>query len=428
MKTLLKSTVLFLGALVISCASSSKATPEEIAATTALLGVLNIDPETGLPYSPGELLGSFQKYYDLGDFETTSKSIFASVDWEVSPELSLTTGLRFTEDSQDYVGCSGDIEGSMQPNVNIFNRFFFLGFYGQAAPAAPLEQNACNTYSETTNSFGEVVSDLSEDNVSWRLAANYTPDAFEDLLLFASISQGFKAAAVPVNAASKAEQNAPATQESLLAYEAGFKAGLLDGAMQANASLFFYDYEDKQGSSFFPDPIYTALSQLQNAPKAEAYGLDAEVTWLIVPELTAIGGLTLLNTEYKEFDTFDFAGLPDDASGDEFLYSPDTSASLTLIYDNDITPDLGMNAALSARWQSDSTAGDPNNPLYDIDSYALLNGSVGLYSLENGWEFSIWGKNLTDEYYWQQITSNANVILRFAGKPRTFGASLSYRF
>lgn len=32
MKTLLKSTVLFLGALVISCASSSKATPEEIAA------------------------------------------------------------------------------------------------------------------------------------------------------------------------------------------------------------------------------------------------------------------------------------------------------------------------------------------------------------------------------------------------------------
>ncbi|MEQ9436170.1 hypothetical protein [Hyphomonas sp.] len=57
-----------------------------------------------------------------------------------------------------------------------------------------------------------------------------------------------------------------------------------------------------------------------------------------------------------------------------------------------------------------------------------LNGSIGLGSANSKWESSVWGQNLTDEYDWQQITSNANVVLRFAGMPRTYGASLTYRF
>ncbi|WP_321489295.1 TonB-dependent receptor domain-containing protein [uncultured Hyphomonas sp.] len=404
-------------------------TPAEIAQTQFLIdNVLNIDPETGLPYSPAELLGAFQKYRDIGNFESTSWSIFANANWDLTPEFVLTTGIRYTQDEQEYLGCSQDIEGSMQPNVNVFNRFFFLSFYQQAAPAAPLLQNQCVTYSETNNAFGYVDSNVDEDNVSWRVALDYTPEQFENILFYGSVSKGYKSASTPVNAASKAEQNFPATQESLLAYELGVKAGLFDSRMQANASVFFYDYTDKQVSAFFPDPIYTALSQLQNAPEGEAYGFEADVTYLVTPELTAIAGLTLLQTEYGSFDTFDFAGRPINSQGDPFLYSPETTASLTLLYDKPITTDLGLRGSLSGRWQSDSTAGDPENPLYDIDSYGVLNGTIGIYSLNDNWEFSIWGQNLTDEYYWQQITSNANVILRFAGRPRTYGATLSYKF
>ena len=387
---------------------------------------LNIDPETGLPYSVTELLQSFQTYTDIGEFETTTMSVFANADWQLTDTLSLTTGLRFTEDSQDYVGCSKDVGGSMQPNVNVFNRTFFLGFYGLSSPTPALEENQCNTFSEATNTFGTVTSDLTEDNLSWRIVSNWTPT--NNLLLFASVSEGFKSASTPVNAASKAEQNAPATQESLLAYEVGIKAGLLDGRMQTNASLFYYDYTDKQVSSFFPDPIYRALSRLQNAPTGEAYGLDAEVTWLLAEPLTAIGGVTLLRTEYGDFPTSDAFGLPTNNEGDPFLYSPETSLSLTLLYDDEVSPNWGLRGSLSGRWQSDSTAGDPNDPLYDIDAYGTLNGSVSLYSLNDHWEVGFWGKNLTDEYYWQQIATNANVVLRFAGRPRTFGMSLSYTY
>ncbi len=393
-----------------------------------LVSLVNVDPETGQPYSAAELLSSFQTYYDTGDFESTTTSIFANADWELTPEFSLTTGLRYTDDKQEYVGCSGDVNGSMQPNVNVFNRVFFTAIYGLATPPAPLLENGCNTYDLETNSFTAVTSDVKEDNVSWRVVGNWTPASLENTLFFASVSKGYKSASTPVNAASKSEQNAPATQESLLAYEVGVKAGLFDQRMQANASLFYYDYTDKQVSSFFPDPIYRALSRLQNAPEGEAYGLDAELTWLVAEHLTAIGGLTLLQTEFGTFETSDAFGLPTNRQGDPFMYSPETTASLTLMYDRPVSDTLGFRSALSGRWQSESTAGDPDDPQYDIDSYGVLNGSVGIYSLDDNWEVSVWGKNLTDEYYWQQIASNANVVLRFAGRPRTYGASLSYRF
>ena len=396
------------------------------AQTSALVGLVNIDPETGQPYSAADLLNSFQTYYDIGEFESKTWSVFASVDWELTPEFTLTTAARYTDDSQDYIGCSGDIGGSMQPNVNVFNRVFFTGLYGLAVPPAALTEGGCNTYSLTNNEFGAVESNVEEDNISWRVVGNWTPN--DDVLLFASVAKGYKSAATPVNAASKAEQNFPATQESLVAYEVGAKASLMDGAMQANGTLFFYDYKDKQVSSFFPDPIYRALSQLQNAPSGEAYGLDTEITWLMTPELTAIGSATFLHTEYGSFPTADSFGNPTNLEGDPFLYSPETSLSLTFIYDDQITPDLGLRGSLNARWQSESTAGNPDDPLYDIDSYGLLNGTIGIYSLDNNWEISLWGRNLTDEYYWHQVASNANVVLRFAGKPRTYGVSLNYTF
>ncbi len=395
-------------------------------AISGLVSAVNVDPETGLPYTAADLLNSFQTYYDTGNFESTTASIFANADWEITPEFSLTTGIRYTQDSQEYAGCSGDVNGSMQPNVNVFNRVFFSLLYGLPTPPAALEENACNTYDLATNSFGPVASDTDEDNVSWRIVGNWTPR--DNMLLFASVTQGFKSASTPVNAASKSEQNAPATQEDLLAYETGIKAQFFNQRLQTNASLFYYDYTDKQSAAFFPDPIYRALSRLQNIPKAEAYGLDAELTWLVNENLTAIGGVTLLKTEIKEFDTSDAFGLPTSNAGDPLLYSPETSASLALLYDRPLTDELGLRGSLSGRWQSDSTAGDPSDRNYDIDAYGILNGSIGVYSIDDKWDLSLWGQNLTDEYYWQQITSNANVILRFAGKPRTYGISLSYRY
>src|SRR3546814_17281804 len=94
--------------------------------------------------------------------------------------------------------------------------------------------------------------------------------------LYASVSRGYKSGTSPVNAASKARQNAPVVQEKLTAYELGVKATLADRLLQANFAAFYYDYKDKQIRTYFADPIYTALSRPDKVPKSKAYGRERE--------------------------------------------------------------------------------------------------------------------------------------------------------
>ncbi|MFV8819395.1 TonB-dependent receptor [Haliea sp. E17] len=375
-------------------------------------------------YSAEEASQAFRTYRDSADIDVRSWSVFGNLTWEFNDSLSLTGGLRYTEDKQDYAGCSSDFNGNMLPNVNITNRFLFFSFYNQLP--GEVSQGNCHTYDPDSASFGLVKSTLDEDNVAWRMALNWWP--VQDVLLYTSISQGAKSGETPVNPANLAEQNAPVKQEELLSYEAGIKATLLDGSLQANATAFFYDYSDKQLNVYFADPIYTALPRLDNIPDSEAYGLDTEISWRITPNLTAIAAATWLHTEVQDYEGINSAGLPENFDGADFLYSPDFSGTLTLLYARPISERLGISASFNARHQSDSYANLSGDDDFTIDAYSLYSASIGLNTLDGRWDLALWGDNLADEYYWVAVTQGANTIIRFPGKARTYGATLTYRF
>ncbi|MFN3856515.1 MAG: TonB-dependent receptor [Caulobacter sp.] len=374
-------------------------------------------------YTALEASQAFRTFVDEGEIDTTTASLFANADWTVTDSFKVTTGIRWTRDEQSYSGCSRDFNSNMLPNVNVTNRALFFGVYGLVAP---ITTGQCNTFNPNTASFGLVTSELDETNVAWRVALNWTP--IEDVMLYASVSRGAKAGATPINAANISTQNAPARQEILLAYEVGAKAGLLDGRMQANVSGFYYDYEDKQLSVYFADPIYTALARLNNVPESRAYGVDGDVTWRLTPNFTVMGSATWLQTEVIGYTGINSAGLPQNFDGRPFLYSPEWQTSLTLAYDGPLTEAFDLQAAVNWRWQSESHADLEGNPLFEIPEYGLLNASVGLGATSGRWSVQLWGRNLADEYYWSAVSSNANTVVRFPGMPRTFGVSLSLRY
>lgn len=381
-------------------------------------------PFNGGGFTAAQMAQAFRTYVDRGDIETKTWSLFANADYRLTEALKLTGGIRYTEDTQDYVGCSRDFQGSMLPNVNVVNRALFFQTYGVLV--GQIAQGGCVTFDPATRTFGPVVSKLDENNIAWRLALDWTPA--ENLLLFGSVSRGAKAGATPINAANISTQNAPAKQELLTAYEVGLKAGLLDRRMQVNVSGFYYDYDDKQLSVYFADPIYTALSRLQNVPKGEAYGVDGEVTWRVTPELTVIASGTLLHTEVKNYVGINSAGRPQDFDGAPFLYSPKRSGALTVLYGRELTDSLGLQAALNARWQDDSHADLEGDPRFEIKDYGLVNASLGVHAADDSWRAQLWVRNLTNTYYWTAVSSNANVVVRFPGQPRTYGASLTFAF
>lgn len=375
-------------------------------------------------YTPTDLSQAFRTFVDEGHIETKTWSVFANADWRLTDEWKLTTGVRYTEDKQEYRGCSHDFNGSMLPNVNVVNRALYFQAYGVLA--APISENQCNTFDPVTGRFGEVVSTLDEDNVSWRVALDWAPS--DGTLLYTSVSRGAKAGTTPINPANLARQNAPVTQELLTAYEVGVKSRLADQTVQANLSAFYYDYTDKQISTFFADPIYTALTRLDNVPKSNAYGLDGELTWQPVDGFTIdLAGLWL-QTKVEGYLGTNAAGQPENYDGAEFIYSPEFQGSLSFIYDRPLTDNLALRMTLNGRYQTESNTIFEDIDLYKIPSYGTVNASVGLASPDDRWSFTIWTRNALDEYYWSAVASNANVVVRFPSPPRTFGATLAINF
>jgi iron complex outermembrane receptor protein len=387
------------------------------------LGLLDT-PFNCCGYTVTEAQQAFRTFRDGADIKADSWSVYTNADWTLTDELSLTTGLRYTQDTQNYDGCSRDFNGNMLPNVNTTGRYLFNTFYGLLAD--PIAQGDCNTFDQSTGQFGEVSSHLDEDNVPWRVALNWQYNV--DTLLYTSVSEGFKSGVTPVIAANLAVQSAPVEQEQLLAYEVGLKSTLLEQRMQLNLSTFYYDYQDKQLAVYFADPIFTTLVRLDNVPEAAAYGVDAQLTWLFHANFTAILAGTFLHTEVQNYTGINSVGQPQDFDGADFLYSPERNGSATLLYDRDITGKLGISASLNAQYQSQSRADLEGSRLGQVDGYTLYNATFGIHTLDGHWDLSFWSNNLTDEYYWMAVTQNSNTVIRFAGKSRTYGTSLTYHF
>jgi outer membrane receptor protein involved in Fe transport len=178
----------------------------------------------------------------------------------------------------------------------------------------------------------------------------------------------------------------------------------------------------------FADPIYAVLGRIANIPKSHAYGLDGDVTWAITDHLTAMASATYIDTYIGTYIGVNEAGLPQNFKGGQFPYSPHWQGALTLNYDTPINDAFGLQATVNEHWQSGSCADLCTNSVYAIKSYALLNASIGIHTSDNRWLFSLWGRNLTNKYYWSSVANNTNTYVRFPGMTRTFGASLTYNF
>ena len=375
-------------------------------------------------YTSTDLSQAFRSYEDIGHIETNTWSVFANGDWRLNEALRLNAGVRYTEDEQKYHGCSRDFNGNMLPNVNVVNRALYLQTYGVFA--APISQGQCNTFDPTTGTFGEVRSTLDEDNLAWRVSLDW--NVADQTLMYLSASRGAKAGTTPINAANLARQNAPVKQELLTAYELGLKSTLAQNRVQLNLSGFFYDYQDKQISTYFADPIYTALARLDNVPKSAAYGVEGELTWSPSRSLTLAASALWLHTEIQDYIGTNAAGQPQNFDGAEFIYSPEFQGSLSVIFDHEITDALGLQVTLNTRYQSESNTIFEDLPLYALPSYGLVNASIGLHGRDDRWSVTLWGRNLADEYSWSAVASNANVVVRFPNPPLTYGATLGFKF
>jgi iron complex outermembrane receptor protein len=404
----------------------------------------------------GELLPGLR--WDSIDTNISQKvksyAAFGNVDFNVSENLKILAGIRYTKNIRDAAQCNSDNSVNQNLSKTFGNATFIpgLGFYDLQSLAlglpdaghVVLQPGQCHSLNDIAAPtdpayFRPIVTPwktrLSEDNVSFRVGANYKTDGGS--LLYATISQGYKAGLYTNLSAGAVSQYFPAVQEKLVAYEAGVKVPLLDRKVRFNASGFYYDYSNKQIRARTRDPRFGLLEALINVPKSYILGAEAELTARPVEGLDLSLSGTYLKSkvtshfqDVKGLAVYNQAGYTGDFYGSKLPYTPSFSAVFDGQYEFPVNSRISAFFGGTVRYNGSYNTTFANNILkadvYNINSYAILDLRAGLAAPDGSWKLTAYGQNVTNKYYETGVFS-AETDFVFAGRPSTYGLRLSIR-
>ena len=392
------------------------------------------------------------------DIDVIKKSYAAYVNAEIdlTDRLGLDVGLRYTIDKNtrdrfnvSRLATDGTPIGSWVPNNNpLFGQGTAIGGAGGldaafippgAAPLClPAPTPFCATGVYTNGSFTDAsVPSRSVTDKEWsgKITLNY--QAADDVLVYGSYSRGFRAGSWNGGLfyADNANDNgAFASPEFLDAFELGFKSEFFGRSLRLNGGIFYYDYKDQQ---FINQVGISGL--LVNAGGAEMLGAELELLWAAADGLTLQAGLGWLDSEYTELDLADLS-TPDtsdtiDLSGNQLLGAPELTLNFAADYEHEIGDSALVKLHVDGNYTSDQWFSAYNDALnYGAirqDGYWLFNAKATVANIEETIALSLWVKNLADKNY-DVFAINLQGGFGFdyfiEGRPRTYGAELSFKF
>jgi iron complex outermembrane receptor protein len=263
----------------------------------------------------------------------------------------------------------------------------------------------------------------------------------EENMLYASVAKGVKAGGFN-NAAAASEQTYD--EETNWTYELGSKNLFADGSLLLNAALYYIDWQDIQGSEPPEDASINSAAVIGNIGDATSMGIELNSTWHITQNFFLDLGYAYNDAEYDsgEYDTAqrylyynceqdivvagDLCG-DTNIKGNKLPRNSEHQAIGALNFNMSVAGDWMINARVAANYQSKQYT-TPLNQAH-VPSRTLVDANIVLSS-GAGWEFAVWGKNLTDEEYAAGVLNilEQNKYMVSLGAPRTWGARLKYSF
>lgn len=370
----------------------------------------------------------FRDFVIRNDQKIETVAAFASVDYEIAPALTLQGSLRYTDQRRDANGCFLDAgDGAFATAFG--NLYSLLATVGSGVPTTvTIPNGGCVTADATFSPVKTIPGALNEDNLSWRAGLSWKPS--NSLLVYANATKGFKAGSFSGVPAVSVTQYIPVTQESVLAYEAGFKTALLDRKVTLEGAAFYYDYNDKQILGFvnagFP---FGTLPKLLNVPKSRVQGFELSTTIRPVTGLSLRGAVSHIDSKVTEsYLTPDPYGVLIDLKNESFPNTPRWQLSGGIDFETPVSAGIDAFAGADVNYRSKSVAAFGSDPLFAIDAYALLNLRAGIKSSDDRWRAEVWGRNVTNKYYWNGVSHVIDSVSRVAGMPATYGVTVSVKY
>ncbi|NNE58511.1 MAG: TonB-dependent receptor [Hellea sp.] len=360
--------------------------------------------DKGYTINPQTFFGNASIFDSQYGFETDAIAAFANVDFAIADNLTVSGGLRYTEEEKTI------------DRTNIAVRFMGLPNFTPFVPAG--------TTGETKF-----------DDLSPQVSVNF--EASDQVNLYAKYAQGFKSGGFNGEAGSVAETLRPYNSEKVDSFEIGAKTMLADNRLMFNATAFFNKHRDMQLSVFTAQGA--AASDIRNAGSAEIKGLEFETMFQATDTFTLRGTLGLLDPEYKEFIEFG-TDVKDDRA---FPHAPKTTFSAgfdwEVMQDDRGTVTLTGDANHSSKYFTFPYSLTPTAPQQafntEADARTLFDARIAWSDIpvaDQDVELALWVKNLGDEEYLANFIDFGpgfgSLTNGYFGPPRTYGATLGISF
>jgi len=314
---------------------------------------------------------------------------FGQASYKVNDQLTLTGGLRYTDDDKDLNVVSGP---NPAPSVSV-----------------------------------------SDSKVNWDLSAFYKID--EDVSVYAKVASGFRGPSIQGRDIAFGSPASSAKSETIMSYELGLKSELFERRVRLNGAVFAYSIDDPQFSAVGGG---SNSNRLINAKKGEAYGLELDSELVVTPNFVVTAGYSYAHTKIKDStlavapcaactvtDKLNGAGLAL-VDGNPFPNAPKYTFDFTARYSYPIAS--GELFAFTD-WK---VQGYTNLFLYQSKEFYSKGDfegglKLGYANKDAGWELAAFARNITNESNIKGAI-DFNNLTAFVNEPRVVGVSLNANF
>ena len=328
--------------------------------------VANVGAAGGMGVSPGVIIDSRYEAW----------SLYGQADWFASDALTLTLGLRYTDDE-----LSADNDNWVRTVCG-----FYPSNVGQSAHDRNFRRAGCPGGRLLAGNTDSPVQSLSE--TGWKVGADYKFD--DSAMAYGSVSYGFKGGSYDNRALSTGDD--PIGPEFLTAYEVGYKSEFADNTLQLNLAAFIYDWE---GMQLFES--LGGIPALINVPGIESKGVEAEFKWRPSENLYLQGSVGTADTAIVDIDGINPASIAE--VGKEVTKSPDLTYNLLGLFTQTLN-NGELTLMINYRYESDSFYTFlQSTPADTAESHGYLNARISYFFGQEGQhQLAIWGNNLTGEF------------------------------
>ena len=377
--------------------------------------------------TPGQVSYGYNQYNSFDQTRDT-RAAFLNASFKVTPDVTLRAGVRYTNDKitiDNYYALQGGLAGppvGLGPNTG-------TAYWSQTIPLIPSSLltflPSLAQQSAPTPSFGQTNS-----NISGMVGADWK--AAEGVLVYASISQGYRGAAFNGQAYISSKELTFAKPEILRSYEIGLKSEFWERRAVVNAAVFYYDYRDLQFlDNFQLGPNQGFGQDITNAPKSRIKGGELELRLKPIHDVEVHAGVGLQDARFVSLTLHGVS-----LANNKLFQAPDTSLNMSVdwkflhLTPGDVRFHIDGNYYSKQYW-------DPRNVERVAQSgYALANARLSFDGTQKpGFQAGLWVKNLTNKRYNTYELAERNPVdggfgedQALAGEPRTYGVDVTYRF